>query len=79
MKFSLFTEIQCPQEASPVARLEEFLEQAEAADTLGYRGFMSYYRTIADMRSDYIQWLNDQGIDLPSRLGKTATGGGIDL
>jgi alkanesulfonate monooxygenase SsuD/methylene tetrahydromethanopterin reductase-like flavin-dependent oxidoreductase (luciferase family) len=39
MKFSLFTEIQCPQEASPVARLEEFLEQAEAADTLGYRGF----------------------------------------
>lgn len=39
MKFSLFTEIQCPQEASPVIRLEEFLEQAEAADTLGYRGF----------------------------------------
>ncbi|MEK7782979.1 MAG: LLM class flavin-dependent oxidoreductase [Candidatus Binatota bacterium] len=39
MKFSLFTEIQCPQEASPATRLEEFLEQAEAADTLGYRGF----------------------------------------
>lgn len=39
MKFSLFTEIQCPQESSPATRLEEFLEQAEAADTLGYRGF----------------------------------------
>ncbi|HEY2988910.1 MAG TPA: LLM class flavin-dependent oxidoreductase [Candidatus Binatia bacterium] len=39
MKFSLFTEIQCPAEAAPAARLEEFLEQAELADVLGYRGF----------------------------------------
>lgn len=41
------------------------------------QGIMSYYRTIADMRSDYIQWLNGQGIDLPSRLGKTSTGEGL--
>ncbi len=39
MRLSLFTEIQCPPETSPVTRLEEFLEQAELADTLGYRGF----------------------------------------
>ena len=38
---------------------------------------MSYYRTIADMRSNYIQWLNRQGIDLPSRLAKTSTGEGL--
>lgn len=31
MKFSLFTEIYCPQEASPATRLAEFLEQAETA------------------------------------------------
>ncbi len=39
MKFSLFTEIQCTEDASPADRLEEFLEQAGLADTLGYRGF----------------------------------------
>lgn len=39
MKFSLFTEIQCPADAAPVARLDEFLEQAELADALAYRGF----------------------------------------
>ncbi|HSQ14181.1 MAG TPA: LLM class flavin-dependent oxidoreductase, partial [Candidatus Deferrimicrobium sp.] len=36
MKFSLFTEIQCPQGSSPAARLEEFLDQAELADRLGF-------------------------------------------
>src|SRR4030095_9061525 len=36
MKFSLFTEIQCPPGASPAARLEEFMEQAELADRLGF-------------------------------------------
>ena len=36
MKSSLFTEIQCPQGSSPAARLEEFLEQAELADRLGF-------------------------------------------
>jgi alkanesulfonate monooxygenase SsuD/methylene tetrahydromethanopterin reductase-like flavin-dependent oxidoreductase (luciferase family) len=36
VKFSLFTEIQCPQGSSPVARLEEFMEQAELADRLGF-------------------------------------------
>jgi alkanesulfonate monooxygenase SsuD/methylene tetrahydromethanopterin reductase-like flavin-dependent oxidoreductase (luciferase family) len=36
MKFSLFTEIQCPPGSSPAARLEEFLDQAELADRLGF-------------------------------------------
>jgi alkanesulfonate monooxygenase SsuD/methylene tetrahydromethanopterin reductase-like flavin-dependent oxidoreductase (luciferase family) len=36
VKFSLFTEIQCPQGSSPVARLEEFMDQAELADRLGF-------------------------------------------
>lgn len=39
MNFSLFTEIQCPAGGAPAARLEEFLEQAECADALGFRGF----------------------------------------
>ncbi len=36
MKFSLFTEIQCPAGSSATARLEEFMEQAELADRLGF-------------------------------------------
>jgi alkanesulfonate monooxygenase SsuD/methylene tetrahydromethanopterin reductase-like flavin-dependent oxidoreductase (luciferase family) len=36
VKFSLFTEIQCPPGSSPAARLEEFMEQAELADRLGF-------------------------------------------
>ncbi len=36
MKCSLFTEIQCPEGSSPAARLEEFLDQAELADRLGF-------------------------------------------
>jgi alkanesulfonate monooxygenase SsuD/methylene tetrahydromethanopterin reductase-like flavin-dependent oxidoreductase (luciferase family) len=39
MKFSLFTEIQCPPGTSPEVRLNEFLEQAELADRLGFYGF----------------------------------------
>ncbi|HSK28789.1 MAG TPA: LLM class flavin-dependent oxidoreductase, partial [Candidatus Limnocylindria bacterium] len=39
MKCSLFTEIQCPEGSSPATRLGEFMEQAELADRLGYRGF----------------------------------------
>lgn len=39
MKFSLFTEIQCPTDASPEVRLNEFLEQAELADRHGFRTF----------------------------------------
>ncbi|HEU4343769.1 MAG TPA: LLM class flavin-dependent oxidoreductase [Candidatus Binatia bacterium] len=39
MKFSLFTEIQCPAGASQETRLQEFLQQAELADRLGFRGF----------------------------------------
>lgn len=39
MKFSLFTEIQCPAGSSPEQRLREFLEQAELADRLGFNTF----------------------------------------
>ena len=38
MKLSLFTEVQCPPTASPEARLDELLEQAELADRLGFHG-----------------------------------------
>ncbi len=39
MKPSLFTEIQCPVGSSPETRLNEFLEQAELADHLGFTTF----------------------------------------
>jgi alkanesulfonate monooxygenase SsuD/methylene tetrahydromethanopterin reductase-like flavin-dependent oxidoreductase (luciferase family) len=39
MKFSLFTEIQCPPGSSPDLRLREFFDQAELADRLGFRGY----------------------------------------
>ena len=39
MKCSLFTEIQCPEGSSPTARLEEFLDQAELADRLGFNTY----------------------------------------
>ncbi len=39
MKVSLFTEIQCPPGSSPAARLEEFMEQAELADRLGFHSY----------------------------------------
>ena len=39
MKCSLFTEIQCPEGSSPAARLEEFLDQAELADRLGFHTY----------------------------------------
>lgn len=39
MKISLFTEIQCPPGSSPAARLEEFMEQAELADRLGFHSY----------------------------------------
>ncbi|HEY1374772.1 MAG TPA: LLM class flavin-dependent oxidoreductase [Candidatus Binatia bacterium] len=39
MKISLFTEIQCPPGAAAVEQVDQFLEQAELADRLGFRGF----------------------------------------
>jgi alkanesulfonate monooxygenase SsuD/methylene tetrahydromethanopterin reductase-like flavin-dependent oxidoreductase (luciferase family) len=39
VRFSLFTEIQCPDGSSPETRLSEFFEQAELADRLGFHGF----------------------------------------
>lgn len=38
MKFSLFTEVQCPAGSTALARLNELLEQARLADELGYHG-----------------------------------------
>jgi alkanesulfonate monooxygenase SsuD/methylene tetrahydromethanopterin reductase-like flavin-dependent oxidoreductase (luciferase family) len=37
-------------------------------------GVMGYYRTIAEMRAGYIDWLQSRGEPLPPRLLKTATG-----
>jgi alkanesulfonate monooxygenase SsuD/methylene tetrahydromethanopterin reductase-like flavin-dependent oxidoreductase (luciferase family) len=37
-------------------------------------GIMSYYKTIREMRKNYIEWLTAQGTPLPSRLLKTAIG-----
>jgi alkanesulfonate monooxygenase SsuD/methylene tetrahydromethanopterin reductase-like flavin-dependent oxidoreductase (luciferase family) len=39
LKFSLFTEIQCPDSVSSVDRLREFLDQAELADRLHYDAY----------------------------------------
>jgi len=39
VKFSLFTEIQCPPGSAPAVRLEEFMEQAELADRLGFHTY----------------------------------------
>jgi alkanesulfonate monooxygenase SsuD/methylene tetrahydromethanopterin reductase-like flavin-dependent oxidoreductase (luciferase family) len=39
VKFSLFTEIQCPAGTSPATRLEEFMNQAELADQLGFYAY----------------------------------------
>jgi len=39
MKVSLFTEIQCPSNSVPTDLFEQFLDQAELADRLGYDGF----------------------------------------
>ena len=36
-------------------------------------GVMSYFKTILDMRIDYIDWLTRRGVELPSRL-RTAAG-----
>ena len=35
---------------------------------------MSYFKTIADMRRDYIDWLTRRGIELPVRLGRSGAG-----
>ena len=49
-------------------------ESTKAAEKRAREGIMSYYRTIAEMRSSYIDWLNARGAPLPPRLLKTATG-----
>ncbi len=38
VELALFTEVQCPPGSSPERRLDELLEQAALADTLGYHG-----------------------------------------
>src|SRR5687767_9313978 len=37
-------------------------------------GIMSYFKTIADMRSEYIDWLTRRGVELPARLARTGAG-----
>jgi alkanesulfonate monooxygenase SsuD/methylene tetrahydromethanopterin reductase-like flavin-dependent oxidoreductase (luciferase family) len=41
-------------------------------------GIMSYFKTIADMRNDYIEWLTRRGDELPVRL-RTAAGASADF
>lgn len=52
-------------------------ESAGEARSRAESGIMSYYRTIGQMRSDYIQWITQKGIAMPGRLSKTATGEGL--
>jgi alkanesulfonate monooxygenase SsuD/methylene tetrahydromethanopterin reductase-like flavin-dependent oxidoreductase (luciferase family) len=47
------------------------------AESRARDGIMSYYRTIGEMRSNYIEWLTLQGKDLPGRLSKSATAEGL--
>jgi hypothetical protein len=37
-------------------------------------GLMSYFKTIAEMRSQYIEWLTRRGVQLPVRLGRSGAG-----
>jgi alkanesulfonate monooxygenase SsuD/methylene tetrahydromethanopterin reductase-like flavin-dependent oxidoreductase (luciferase family) len=41
-------------------------------------GIMSYFKTIADMRSDYVGWLTRRGDELPVRL-RTAAGASVSF
>lgn len=50
---------------------------AEEAQKRSEIGIMSYYKTITDMRSSYIEWLGRQGASLPSRLPKTFSAQGL--
>jgi hypothetical protein len=35
---------------------------------------MSYFKTIADMRGQYVEWLTRRGVELPVRLGRSGAG-----
>ncbi len=37
-------------------------------------GIMSYFKTIADMRGQYVEWLTRRGVELPVRLGRSGAG-----
>jgi alkanesulfonate monooxygenase SsuD/methylene tetrahydromethanopterin reductase-like flavin-dependent oxidoreductase (luciferase family) len=41
-------------------------------------GIMSYFKTIADMRSDYVDWLTRRGDELPVRL-RTTSGASVSF
>ena len=49
-------------------------ETTAQARSRAQAGIMSYFKTIADMRSEYIDWLTRRGAELPARLAKTAAG-----
>ncbi|MPZ75285.1 MAG: LLM class flavin-dependent oxidoreductase [Deltaproteobacteria bacterium] len=46
------------------------------AKTRSEAGVMSYFKTIADMRNDYVDWLTRRGDELPVRL-RTAAGASV--
>ena len=49
-------------------------ESTAEARSRSEAGIMSYFKTIADMRRDYIDWLTRRGIELPVRLGRSGAG-----
>jgi alkanesulfonate monooxygenase SsuD/methylene tetrahydromethanopterin reductase-like flavin-dependent oxidoreductase (luciferase family) len=50
----------------------------EQAKSRSEAGIMSYFKTIADMRSDYVDWLTRRGDELPVRL-RTASGASVSF
>jgi hypothetical protein len=49
-----------------------------AAKARSEAGIMSYFKIIADMRVDYIEWLLRRGAELPARL-RTAAGANVSF
>jgi len=52
-------------------------ETTREALTRAQEGIMSYYKIIGEMRSRYIRWLTQQGLELPDRLTKTSMADGL--
>ncbi len=52
-------------------------ETTKEAESRAQEGIMSYYKIIGEMRSHYIRWLTQQGLDLPDRLAKSSMADGL--
>ena len=50
----------------------------EQARSRSEAGIMSYFKTIAEMRTDYVDWLTRRGDELPVRL-RTAAGASAEF